>query len=164
MTAGATYVPIATATIGTTTSSYTFNSISSAYTDLILVISGISTASIYNWGMQFNGDTATNYSRTILYGTGSGTAGSTRTTNQTNINTGFLTTNGSPNIINILNYSNTTTYKTTIQRGGDASDSTSLGAGIWRSTAAINSIKMYSDGGSYIASGTTLTLYGIAAA
>jgi hypothetical protein len=163
MAAGATYEPIATNTVSSTTSSYTFSSITSAYTYLVLVISGISTTSIYNWGMRFNGDTASNYSRTIFFGTGS-SAGSSRLSNSTNINTGFLTTNGAPNIINIQNYSNTTTYKTSIQRGGDASDSTSAGVGLWRNTAAINSITMFSDGGSFIAAGTTFTLYGIAAA
>jgi hypothetical protein len=163
MAAGTTYEPIATNTVSTTTSSYTFNSITSAYTDLVLVVFGISTASIYNWGMRFNGDTGSNYSRTIMFGTSS-SAGSSRLSNSTSINTGFLTTNGAPNIINIQNYSNTTTYKTSIQRGGDASDSTSTGVGIWRSTAAINSITMFSDGGSFIAAGTTFTLYGIAAA
>jgi hypothetical protein len=163
MAAGSTYTPLATTTVGSTSSSYTFSSISSAYTDLVLVISGISTASIYNWGMRFNGDTGSNYSRTIMFGTGS-TASSSRVSNSTNIPTGFLTTNGAPNIINIQNYSNTTTYKTSIQRAGDASDSTSAGVGIWRSTAAINSITMFSDGGSFIAAGTTLTLYGIVAA
>ena len=164
-----TYVAIESQTTTSTVASVILGSggtIPQTYTDLVLVISGKSTSSIYNWGMQFNGDTGNNYSRTLLYGTGTATA-STRQTNATNINPGFLTTNGSPTIIHIMDYANSTTYKTSITRAGDASDSVSLGVGYWRGSTgsakqAITSITMYSDGGTFIASGTTFTLYGIA--
>jgi len=165
-----TYVAIETQTVTSTVASVTLGSggtIPQTYTDLVLVVSGKSTSSIVNWGLRFNGDTGSNYSRTMVYGTGS-VAGSSRQTSQTSANPGFLTTTGSPTIIQIMNYTNTTTYKSWITRGGDASDSVSASVGMWRGSTGsavnqpITSITLFSDGSTSIAAGTTFTLYGIA--
>ena len=74
-------------------------------------------------------------------------------------------------IVQINNYANTSVYKTALIRGNSINPSTSASnattlVGLWRSTAAINSITIYSEGGGsyYIASGSTFTLYGIKAA
>jgi hypothetical protein len=87
----------------------------------------------------------------------------------TGYNAGIASTTNvfAPAIMNIQNYSNTTTNKTVVTRShsrnnggdGDVMAITSL----WRSTAAINSIKIYYSSGN-LAVGTTLTLYGIASA
>jgi hypothetical protein len=65
-----------------------------------------------------------------------------------------------------MDYTNTTTNKSWLARAGDASDSVSQSVGMWRpaslATGNITSITLFSDGGSYIESGTTVTLYGIA--
>ena len=162
-----TYVAIESQTITSTVASITLGSgetIPQTYTDLILVVSGKSSG-IYNWGIRFNGDTGSRYSRTLLYGSGSAT-GSTRQSNSTSANPGFLTANGSPTLIQIMDYSNTTTNKSWLARAGDASDSVSISVGMWRpsnlATGNITSITLFSDGGTYIESGTTVTLYGIA--
>jgi hypothetical protein len=64
-----------------------------------------------------------------------------------------------------MNYSNTTTYKTTLSRDGNVNQSVvESSVGLWRSTAAINIITMGDFGASTMAAGTTATLYGIAAA
>jgi hypothetical protein len=68
-----TYEPIATNTLSSAVASVTFSSISSAYTDLVLVVNGTS-ASAGDFSLQVgNGsiDTGTNYSMTALYGNGS---------------------------------------------------------------------------------------------
>ena len=69
----ATYDKIATYTLPSATSSYTFTSIPSTYTDLVLVVSARMTggggASAIQ--LQFNGDTGSNYSITTLNGDGS---------------------------------------------------------------------------------------------
>jgi hypothetical protein len=164
MAAGATYTPIATTTIGTAVASYTFSSISASYTDLIIVVSGIG-ASTNNLLMQVgNGsvDTGTNYSNTYMYGDGT-SAVSGRETSVTRMAVGRVSaTNPAPDVIQIMNYSNTTTYKTALNRGGI--DITVATVNLWRSTAAINTIKLYPDGSVNFAAGTTLTIYGIAAA
>ena len=168
MTAGSTFSPIATTTFGSGATSYTFSSIPSTYTDLVLVGQTIvASGTGYEFSLQFNSDTGTNYSNTYLVGTGSATA-SGRGTNFAYIDAGYLSTNsGNPNtrICNIMNYSNTTTYKTVISRASsDNAGQVSTTANLWRSTSAINTIKVYSAQGLTFATGTQLTLYGIAAA
>jgi hypothetical protein len=81
MAAGATYEPIATTTLGTATSSFTFSSIPATYTDLRLVIGWVSGT---NPRIRFNSDTATSYSQTAMYG--DGTAASFAQSNQDGLN------------------------------------------------------------------------------
>ena len=165
MAAGNTYVAIAEQTLGSAAASVTFSSISGAYTDLVLVFNGAGSTNI-NMHMQFNSDTATNYSVTSLGGNGT-TVVSYRYTNaahillngQAYIETGF-TTNV---LININNYSNATTYKTSINRFNNAGTGTDAVVGLWRNTAAITSILLKTHTGTF-STGSTFTLYGIAAA
>lgn len=154
-----TYEPISTTTLGSNTATVTFSSIPSTYTDLVLVFAGTMTTTNLIV-MQFNGDTGTNYSETTLQGNGT-TASSQRHSSatyiyltSTNVGTGQI--NG---IIQVQNYSNTTTNKTALARINSASDVTAATVGLWRSTAAINSVSVIS--GSSFATGATFTLYGI---
>jgi hypothetical protein len=164
----ATYEPIATTTLGSAAASYTFSSIPATYTDLILVFNGTQTSNGNTIYVRCNGDTATNYSCTVLYGTGSVT-GSTRASNLSDglqlagYIGGLSSTSPAVAYINIMNYSNTTTYKSSISRSSLASSDTQTAASLWRSTAAINSLTVRIDANT-IAAGTTLTLYGIKAA
>jgi hypothetical protein len=157
----ATYTPIASATLGAATASVTFSSIPSTYTDLVLIVSANVTSAGQNLLLTFNSDTATNYSRTFLYGNGS-LAVSARSTSQANIPLSEFggSSSGSHNIINIMNYANTTTYKSVIQRGGYASNIAAVTAGLWRSTAAITSLTCTAGSSTWI-SGSTFDLYGI---
>ena len=166
MAAGNTYTPIATTTISSNTTSYNFTSISGSYTDLVLVLSVISTSTNPNYiYLQYNGDTATNYSTTILSGTGT-SAVSGRFATRANFNLDYNatpTTTPTTRIIQIMNYSNTTTYKTGIDRASSAAGGVDLIVGLWRSTAAITSILVTHDTAQF-AAGTMMTLYGILAA
>jgi len=167
MAAGSTYEPIATTTLGSAQANVTFSSIPQGYTDLVLVINGaFSTAETI--GIQYNSDTGSNYSSTILAGSGSA-ASSGRNSNQTGLTIGtngyFTTTIIANSLIQIQNYSNTTTFKTTLSRSNNASVGLDAIVGLWRSTTAINSIKLYGFYSGYnFASGSTFTLYGITAA
>jgi hypothetical protein len=161
MPAGSTYTPIATTTLGSAQTSYTFSSISGSYTDLILVYQ-FELSSAENIAIRFNGDTGSNYSFTALYGDGS-TPGTNRGTSTTGINAGFDDGSGNITRINIQNYSNTTTNKTCVMRT-DSSTYTVARVGLWRNTSAINSITIYNTGGGNINSGSIFTLYGISAA
>jgi hypothetical protein len=165
MAAGATYEPIATTTLGSTQTSVTFSSIPSTYTDIILVSSAAATTSTgQGYGVQFNSDTGSNYSKTFLYGNGS-SAVSGRASNQTNISISNFDASGTPNptIAHIQNYANTTTYKTVISRGGGVANFTIAYVGLWRSTSAITSMTLIIDSSTFT-SGSVFTLYGIAAA
>lgn len=168
MAAGNTYVAIAEQTLGSAAASVTFSSISGAYTDLVIVVNGAFSAA-ETIGVQFNTDTTSNYSSTILAGNGS-SASSGRNTSQTGLTVGtngyYTTSLISNSIIQVMNYANATTYKTVLSRSNNASIGIDAIVGLWRKAPeAINSIKLY---GFYSAAtfstGSTFTLYGIAAA
>jgi hypothetical protein len=159
-----TYTPIASQTLTSAQANVTFSSIPSSYTDLILVCSAALASGTNDMQFQFNSDTGSNYSATALAGSGS-SAISTRFTSQTygyadwygQLNT---TMGSSTQIIQIMNYSNTTTFKTTISRANQAAVGVDAIVNLWRSTAAINSIKLF-NASINIATGSTFTLYGI---
>lgn len=163
-----TYTPIATATGTGSASSVTFSSVPSTYTDLVLVCNVI-VASSASVQVQFNSDTGANYSYTVLDGDGA-TASSNRQTNTSGIqlagwssNLGS-STNPSPIICHINNYSNTTTFKSALIRStanGASSSSVDAFAGTWRNTAAISTVRVTS--GANFTTASTFTLYGIKA-
>ncbi len=164
MAAGSTYSTIATTTLGSSASSYTFNSISGSYTDLVLVISAKnSTYNSSSGEVRFNSDSGSNYSYTEISGNGT-TASSSRTANSTSLQC-FRTdiNNFGTSIINIQNYSNSTTNKTTISRASMENGVRAF-AGLWRSTSAITSITVLPEGGTTFSTGSVFTLYGISAA
>jgi hypothetical protein len=161
-----TYEPIATTTLGSNQANIDFTSIPATYTDLKIIFNG-ALATQDALSLQFNSDTGNNYSYTRLQGNGSA-AGSTRESNIPIAKVALIysTSITSPDnaIIDVLNYANTTTYKTTISRGNSASAFVSSYVSLWRSTSAITSIRVRVDSGSNILTGSTATLYGIKAA
>ena len=168
MAAGSTYTPIATTTGTGSSGTVTFTSIPTTYTDIILIAQYTPSAgSILNCQVG-NGslDTGSNYSSTILTNTGSL---SYRYSNRTSAyvgpqNNSTSTTAPTTQIMHFMNYSNTTTNKTFLNRyndpsGGELTATVSL----WRSTSAINRISLQLSTGNFNTS-STFTLYGIAAA
>jgi hypothetical protein len=109
-------------------------------------------------------DTGSNYSWTRIRGDGS-SATSGRATNQVSWS---LPASGTDNVgstlgeLHIQNYSNTTTFKTSL--GKQSATDVIRYVNLWRSTSAINRIKVYSYTGSAWTASSTFTLYGIAAA
>lgn len=162
-----TYTPIATNTLGSAAASVTFSSISGTYKDLVLIIdtSAASGVSDYVPYLTFNSDSSSNYSTTTLRGSGT-TASSVRDANQTGItmtsNYGLETSTPANLIVHIMNYSNSTTYKTVLNRYNSPSRNVVQKVALWRSTSAITSVIITLSGASF-ASGSTFTLYGIGA-
>jgi hypothetical protein len=162
-----TYTPIATTTLGSNTTTVTFSSISAAYTDLVLIMMHKSTgiASAANGYFRFNSDSGSNYSKTQMLGVGA--AQSQRASNATQINWPFDETEWLVTKFNIMNYANTTTFKTTIFRQDAGTYGTAAVIGLWRSTSAINAISLTASdnqgGGSadQFVTGSTFTLYGV---
>lgn len=157
-----TYTPIETFTASGSQLLITFNSFS-GYTDLRLVIAGNTNNA--NVGVRFNGDTGTNYSRTVVRGYSTSTADSFRQSSQTQIMLDASVSQPGQNMfMDIFNYSNSTTYKTTLQRSNNATGGLDQGVGLWSSTAAITSIGVLMQAPTNYTAGTTFTLYGIKAA
>jgi hypothetical protein len=170
-----TYEPIATTTLSSGATSVSFSSISSAYTDLYIVgQTGCSITDYLTFRVGNSSvDTGSNYSYTYAEGY-SGTASSGRSSSNSKFYVGGTASimNNSLDYsfyINIMNYSNTTTHKTVLNRIANLNSSfpgTTASVGLWRSTSAINIITIAPDtnDGRTLISGSTFTLYGIKAA
>jgi len=165
-----TYVALDKITVGTAVSSVTFSSIPAGYTDLqiVSVVRCSNAGQSDTLAMRLNGDSAGNYSWTLLRGDGS-TASSLRSSNTTYLGIaeviGAAQTAGIFNVVttNLMNYSNTTTNKTAISRSSvSANYGAEAWATMWRNTAAVTSINLSMVNGSNIVAGSTFSLYGIA--
>lgn len=159
-----TYKELRRTVVGTATGTVTLDLTGiSGYTDLVLVADAKLSVSGQGINLTFNGDTASNYSSTRLYGNGS-TATSDRQTNGTFLNFALGSVdNGQLMIANIMNYSNATTFKTVLIRQNTASAFVGALVGLWRATpAAITSITLTAGGAATISVGSTFSLYGIA--
>jgi hypothetical protein len=161
-----TYTPIAAATIDSTTTSYTFSNIPQTYTDLVLTLNVVPNGS---GGGSFlvNGDTSSNYSYTALAGLDTTEYAVTfRGSSQSAgywLSSGAALTNSNNTfygVLDFMNYSNTTTYKTILNKEHPGQFGyVGTWAQMWRSTAAITSITLQLT--SSFGVGTTFTLYGI---
>lgn len=157
---------IATITVGSTpVSEIVFSSIPQNYKHL--QVRGIVRNSVTegNFRIQFNSDTAGNYSHHQLTGDGSGTA-SYSGASQSYITSGnFSGVSGifTGVVLDVLDYADTNKFKTTrshtsFDRNGGGS--VYFCSGNWRSTSAITSIRLYA-GNDAIAQYSSLALYGI---
>ena len=166
-------VPIAYGVGNGTSNGITFTNIPQTYQDLMIVVNYRSTAAVtldllY---LYANNVTNGNYSSTLLNGDGS-SATSTRLTSdyygsQCGSTPGASATSGifGSAIIHILNYTNSSQYKTAITRSAsdlNGSGKTQLAVSLLRGTGAITSVSPFVYGNSgNIATGSTVTLYGI---
>jgi hypothetical protein len=160
----ATYEKIATNTLGSATNTLSFTSITGSYTDLVLICNTQRTANAGNpIRFRYNSDSGSNYSQTNMYGGGS-SAESDRLTSVTyqEIYGLPLSTAFSTQILNIQNYSNATTFKTTLLRGNNAAQQVIQSVGLWRNTSAITAIEIFVAADN-MSAGSTFTLYGIKA-
>jgi hypothetical protein len=171
------YQSIATYIVGSGgASSITFSNIPSTYTHL--QIRGIVRNTSHSAGgaeqnlrMQFNGDTASNYSAHTLYGDGSSAGASVENTTSILVAWGFMPMDTQTanvygaSIVDILEYGNTNKYKTNRALCGDDTNGGGymfLTSGSWRNTAAITSINLYPQAGTF-AQYSQLALYGVKA-
>jgi hypothetical protein len=166
MPASSTYTPIATfTTVNNTTTSYTFSSIPSTYTDLIVIMDLKATASS-SLTFRANADSGANYWSLAQYVSGT-TITNTRYTSQT---IGYLNYNGMSFSsgqwqtvkFNLFNYNSTNMWKPFLCESSSFQWATETTSGQWRSTAAITSVSIFA--GAYFDTGSTFTLYGITAA
>lgn len=165
----ATYEPIATTTLGSDQTTITFNSISSAFTDLRLVATFTWTQAATDGVIRINNDSTNIYSQTVLRGNGSAassdreTASAARTGIRIMQGTGGTT---SPTLLtaDFLNYRGST-YKTclvTTSNNANGSGEVLRHVGLVQTTSAITRldiVKTFNTG--VFAAGSTFTLYGI---
>jgi hypothetical protein len=161
------YESIATVSVGAGgASSIEFTSIPSTYKHL--QVRGIARRSSgsTNTIVNFNSDTGSNYSTHYLLGNGSSaSAGAESSVNRFYLD--ILTassTSYSASVMDILDYSSTTKYKTARTLAGidlNGSGTVWLVSGLWRNTAAISSIKLFLESSASFEQYSTFALYGI---
>lgn len=170
MAAGPTYEPLYTQTLGSAQASITFTNIDQSYTDLVCIFK-CEQNTLSNIAMRFgNGsiDTGTNYSSTVMDADGASYFAASSAYANNNFQQLDYWAAGADKIkfciINIPNYSNTTTYKGALIRLGAEDREVAFIATQWRNTAAINQIQVLPNGGGNLKAGSICTIYGIKAA
>lgn len=165
MPAGATFEPIATTTVASATNQVSFTSIPSTYTDLLIVaLCSYNGAGSGDLNIQFNSDTANNYSATRLLNVGT-TASSATQPNRANVLSGEAGVARTALEIHILSYASSV-FKNVIISGICPSTGTNgcWTTGSWRSTSAVTSVQIRAESTPQWAVGSTFTLYGITGA
>lgn len=157
--------------LATTATTVTFSAIPSTYKHLQIRIDartdrGAGGDQIY---MTVNGDSAANYAAHTLTGNGS-TVTSNSYTSSTPINTYVAWTTAAsnpasvfaPSIIDILDYANTSKYKTVRSLTGnqDTTPRIILISNLWQNTAAITSVSLAPVTGPNFIAGSRFSLYG----
>jgi hypothetical protein len=171
-----TYTLIASNTLSTSAASVTFSSIPATFTDLVLKFSVRSTGgsnAFDHINVTFNGDTATNYSRTYLSGDGAA-ASSARSTSASLFGmlqasdgataTSNTFSNGDLYIPSYTASQNKPISQDSAQENNSTTAFRVANAGLWRNTAAITSITLAvggSGGSTDFVSGSSFYLYGI---
>jgi hypothetical protein len=159
------YDSISTATVTSGgTSSITFSSIPQTYTHLQIRGFTLGSVTAQDVKLQFNSDTATNYSIHYLQGNGTG-AGAAGLASQTYIEIGITGTTTSPSgfVTDILDYTNTNKNKTARSLLGydnNGSGYAILFSGYWNSTTAISTITLTPYSGTFNQY-SSFSLYGI---
>lgn len=165
------YESIATVTVGSPQANATFSSIPATFKHLQIrwVARNTNTGAADDTiSLQFNTDTGANYALHFLYGDGS-SAGAVGLANRSEILFTYTTTASASasifgaGVTDILDYANTNKYKTLRNLGGNdrnGAGTLALSSGLWQSSSAINSIKIYPSSGNW-AQYTQFALYGI---
>jgi hypothetical protein len=168
-----TYTPIATYSLTSGTDTVIFDNIPQTYTDLVLVAnlkrSDAATGGT-GWIIPWNSSLpASAQSYTTLVGDGS-TVSTGRASNQDGNLVGVVPASSvtapvfSTVIANLMNYSNTTTFKTTLSRHTYATGESRTTVGLTRGTAGITRLYVLTFSASTFIAGSTFTIYGIKAA
>ena len=172
----ATYTLISSNVLTSTQTSVTFSAIPATYTDLVVRISARTNAASKDDYIRYtlNADTATNYSGTELYASGTSASSFRDTSVSPSGENRVLHANGSTSTA--ITFSNGEIYipSYTVSQNkplgmiGVQEDNTTGGntinavAALWRNTAAITSIKLEcASGASSFVSGSSFYLYGI---
>ena len=159
---------IATVTVGTAQSTITFSSLPSIYKHLQLRYITNNTSAAYYVLLRFNSDSGTNYASHQLTGNGTaasagGTASNTLIELPRNSGT-FSSSIMSTGVVDILDYLNTSKYKTVRSLGGYDTNgngqAVDFNSGVWMNTGAITSITLSAVGGNYNTN-SQFALYGI---
>lgn len=160
------YELISSTVLASSATSVTFPSIPQTYKHLQM---RVTTRNQYGevW-LTFNGDATSNYNFHSMWGNGAGVASDTNvgmsSTNIFMVPVTAATTNVfGAGTVDLLDYTSTIKFKTVRALGGyvDSPGEVRLRSGLWRSTAAVNTISVGCSGTGFVP-GSRFSLYGIA--
>lgn len=168
------YESIQTYTLSSSQATITFSSIPSTYKHLQIrfIARDSDTGTTFDYTtLQYNGDTSSaNYTYHVLSGNGSAAAGSGGGTGIVNYSVGgYIAAGGNTanlfgaGVIDILDYANTSKYKTVRTLSGmdkNGAGWVHISSGLWLSTSAISSITVGSQTGSLVQY-SQFALYGV---
>jgi hypothetical protein len=160
------YIPLATVTLASNSSSVTFSNIPSIFKDVVLVGNWTNSSTGSAGRLQVNGDTGSNYNGVWMVGNGSAN-GSGSESSQTSARIAGASigpSNSYTNIVTLqfIDYSATDKHKTILSRYGSANTDVQATASRWASTSAITSIRFFDILGQTFQTGATFSLYGVA--
>lgn len=174
------YEAIATTLLGASATNITFSNIPADYTHLqlrMMLRTDRGTYGVDNFTTRFNGDTGSNYSSHVLYtNLGNSTAVAGASVNDTWIQTtqNIGTSTGGNfygvAIMDILDYKNTSKFKTVRMLTGMNANGTPAGgdderiqliSGLWRNTNAITTIRIAPSNGTNFTANSRISLYGL---
>lgn len=161
-----TYEILASQTISTGVNTITLSSIPQGYTDLRLVLTSRVSSGSSNPSTTFNNDTGSNYTRIVIWSTGSNYGAQTNFS-QAGISTPYAADSGTGafaiTTFDIFDYANTNHEKGLLLQQSASNGSSTLtvqrGCALWNSKAAINRIDI--NNGATWNTGTVVALYGI---
>jgi hypothetical protein len=157
--------PLANLTLSAGATSVTFSSISGAYRDLILVVTGGS-GSYSAFQIQFNGS-ATGYTWVGMEGNGSANAAATSTSTALEGNYNYWVEDiGTSNTIytmHLLDYAQTDKHKHAVYRIDAGNTGLGYYSGRWANTAAVTQVVVARAAGNQWRTGSTFALYGVSA-
>lgn len=165
-----TYIKIASVTVSASTAAaMEFTSIPADYTDLVVKFSARFTVGgiLNNILVTFNNN-ASNYSERLLYGEGSGTPTSSNRSGSdfqwvygnASSSTASTFSSGEMYIPNYASSNNKSVSSDSVTENNATANIMAITAGLWADSAAITSIKLNNNGGSFVQH-STATLYGI---
>lgn len=165
-----TYEKIQSTTVtGSAATTIQFTSISQLYTDIVLVFAAkAATTNQPTLRLTFNGS-GTGYSGRQMIGNAAAPTGNNNTS------AAFISIARGPGIpsvigetslhlVHIMDYANTSKYKSILEQTNNNSDGQEIGVAVWANNAAINQITITTPTGPDFAVGSQMTLYGIKAA
>lgn len=155
---------IAEALLTTAQAAISFGSIPQTYRHLLLVLQAQAGASSSNPALQFNGDTAANYSWSDIYSSGTSVVTSSAASATALICGYGGTSNTAPSVAFVIihNYAQITMYKLASALATNSTPGMALFGGIWKSTAAISSLSIIDSNAQAFQPGTLVSLYGLA--
>lgn len=161
--------------VSTPAASVTFSGIAGTYSHLVLTANGrVSDAAVtVGLGVQFNGDTGSNYDYQAFEGKGNTNSSFTQAAGVEGLVARWPGSTASANVVGAFNawleyYAGTTFFKTMRANygtlgtlGTGTTYATGQYANQWRNTAALTSITIIDGGGGNFIAGSTFSLYGV---